>query len=133
MAQVISKEQAVIEIEKWLDYKQVSDKRRVDNKAQIENLVSAIESGKLILDDDNNLVYNLNFALGKNEEVKQLTFKPRLTLNDKLIHLKNVSPSDFDGRLAGIAKALTGVNGALLNQIDSEDEQILRDISLFFI
>jgi hypothetical protein len=138
MENVISEEIANKEIQKWLDFKNVSPRKRntKETKAQIETLVDAICDGDLVLDEDFNLVQALrNPVLDKDGKpaLKEMVFKPRLLLEDVESKLMNVKSDNTIGMLAAYTSALTGVNSAMTKKIDTDDNKTAQAIVMFFL
>ena len=134
----ISEEIAKKEIEKWLDYKNVSPRKRnkKEIKSNIETLTDAICDGDLVLDEDYNLVLTLrNPVLDKDgkAQLKEMTFKPRLLLEDVESHLRNVKPDNTIGMLAAYTSALTGLNSMMTKKIDTDDNKTAQAIVMFFL
>lgn len=138
MENVISEEIANKDIQKWLDFKNVSPRKRntKETKAQIETLVDAICDGDLVLDEDFNLVQALrNPVLDKDGKpaLKEMVFKPRLLLEDVESKLMNVKSDNTIGMLAAYTSALTGVNSAMTKKIDTDDNKTAQAIVMFFL
>lgn len=131
--EVINKEQATKEIERWLDFKRVRPQKRADQESQIETLIECVMHGTVEVDEDCFLVQNLSFGLGNDESIKQLKYKPRLSVFESQKHLKGVSASDADGRLVAYISALTNSSKNVIGQMDSEDISIGQTIALFFL
>ncbi len=135
---VISEEIAKKEIEKWLDFKNVSPRKRnkKEIKTNIEALTDAICDGDLVLDEDFNLVLTLrNPVLDKEgkAQLKSMTFKPRLLLEDVESHLMNVKADNTIGMLAAYTAALTGLNSRMTKKIDTDDNKTAQAIVMFFL
>ena len=129
---------AKLEIEKWLDFKNVSSRKRKkkETKNNIETLTDAICDGDLSLDDKHNLVLKLrNPVLDKDGKIqlKEMTFKPRLLLEDVESHLINVKPENTIGMLAAYTSALTGINSGMTKKIDTDDNKTAQAIVMFFL
>jgi len=132
METAVSKEVAIEEVNKWLDYKKVSLKRREAAKDYIESLAQGIEDGVLSLDDKTfELTQKLNFTLGEN--TNELVFKPRLTVGTIQRRLSAVKSGDGDSRVLAYVCALTGIATALASNLDTEDYAIASTIAYFFL
>lgn len=132
----VDKSVAIADIERWLDYKRISDKKRESNKEYIDSLVSEIEEGNLTVNDDCILVYSLKFAIedeGGNPTLEQLTFKPRMRTADLDPYLKGVKATDADGRVRAHICALTGKGMAMIGKLDTEDISVCSTIAVFFL
>jgi len=130
----VSKEVAEAEVNVWLDYKRVSEKKREAYKEQIESLVDAICEGLLSLKEDKTFIYELREPVGSAEtKITKLEFKPRLKMGTIHQHLQGVKPSDADGRVCAYIAALTSTTKSVLSQLDSEDYAIPQSIAIFFL
>lgn len=130
----ITEELAIKEVEKWLDYKRVSDKKREESESQIETMVSAIMEGDLVVSESGNkLTHNLRFPIGNNEEIKTLSYKARLSVKDRNRSLKGIKPTDTPEYILGHISALSDQNKALISEMDTEDHNIAQSIALFFM
>src|ERR1700745_753597 len=96
---VVDAETAKAEIEKWLDNKKISPKKREIQKDTIETLVDAVSEGLLIVKEDFSLEQTLKFPTDGEISIKKLEYKPRLKIETIHVHLQGVKPSDADGRL----------------------------------
>lgn len=132
----ISLDLATLEFEKWLDFKKIKDRKREANKDQEEILIDAIKNNNLIISEDFNLEYNLEFPL-KNDDgdatLESLSFKPRLKVFEINNKMKGVKSNDVDGRVLGYIAASTGKNTGLLKKLDTEDYSIAQAIIMYFL
>lgn len=126
---VVTREVAIVEIDKWLDQKKVYPSTRETCKAEIELLVDAMVEGDLTL-DGKSFKHKLLFPL---EDVTELTYKSRL--NDAMVkpHMQGVKAGDGDGRLAAHTAALTSQPKRLIESLDSADKKIMMSIMVFFL
>lgn len=132
----VSKEVALKEVEKWLDYKRVDEKKRADSKDNIEALADAIAFGYLVLDKDFNLVHSLKFPL-LNEDgsvaAKEFKYKPRLKAGDVQNRTQNIKATDTFALIGAYVSALTDLNSGMVKQLDTEDYRIAQAIAIFFL
>ena len=130
---VISKEIALQEVEKWLDYKKITPNKREVYKDNIESLANSIADGTLVLNDDLSLTHNLIFEIGSETKTSILKYKPRINVGNVYSHMNGVKATDIDGRLHAYICALTGSPKLLVQQLDTEDISIAQNIAVFFI
>ena len=138
MENQVSEELATKEVAKWLDFKNVSERKRnkKETKAQIETITDAICDGDLVLDEDFNLVQTLRNPVKTNDDkvlLSEMKFKPRLLLEDVESKLINVKADNMIGMLAAYTSALTGVNAGLTKKIDTDDNKTAQAIVMFFL
>lgn len=128
----VSREVATEEVNSWLDYKKISDKKRIAQKDQIDSLVDAVCDGTLTLKADKTFVQELKFTEGENAILK-LEFKPRLKMSVIHSHLQGVKSSDADGRIGAYIAALTNMPKSVIGTMDTEDFGVAQSIALFFL
>lgn len=130
-AKKLSREVAEQEVNAWLDFKKVRDRKRESSEDSIESLVYGFMDGDLVMDSESKeITLKLQFPIGGS--INELKFKPRLRLNDVHSHLKNVKSSDVDGRILAYVCALTGQNSGIISNMDSEDYSIAQSLAVFF-
>lgn len=130
---VVSKEVAQVEIEKWLDCKKISERKRETTKDNTAALVDAISEGGLVLTEKNELVQTLKFPIGETSPVEKLTYKPRLTVKEVNTKMQGVKANDVDGRVTGYIAALTNLTMEEVKKLDTEDYGLAQNIAIFFL
>lgn len=130
---LVDRVQAEEEIKKWLDFKQVGQKKREARVEQFNILVESMMEGVLVMDDDHNFRLTLKFPIGAEIKVSTLTFPPRIKVGKLHEKLKGVESDDGDGRILGYMAALTGQHKELLRDMDTVDYDAATAISFFFI
>lgn len=129
----VTREIAITEVESWLDYKKISEKKREVYKDNIDTLVDAVVEGFLTLQDDKSFVQTLRFDTGGERPIKELTYKPRLKMSTIHSHLQGVKSTDADLRVCAYMAALTGNPKAVIQALDTEDYSIGQAIAIFFL
>jgi hypothetical protein len=125
---------ATADIDRWLDFKKVNEKRRDDNKSSIDTLISAVMAGTLTVDGECKLHQTLLFPKGEGATaISQLTYRPRMETREVQKYLVNVAPNDIVGRVTGYIACLTNESKGVIQVLDSEDNQVAQAIALFFI
>lgn len=130
MGTTISEEQAIKEIDSWLDYRKVSDSKRIINRNSIYHLQMGIMEGNLVLNEDFTLEQKLKFPIG---DTTKLVYKPRLEMGAVAETLKGVLPTDSIGNTLAYGAALTGTAMQLMKKLNSEDYPLVDHISFFFM
>ncbi len=125
-------DQATIEVNEWLDYKKISDKRREDNKESIDSLVESICDGTLEFDGSAHTIKQ-NLKIPFESGLKELVYKSRITVKDINQHMKGVSVSDIDSRVVAYVAALTNTAKGIILNLDTEDYKVGQSIAIFFI
>ncbi len=129
----VATEQAQKEIESWLEYKKIGDKKLEAYKDNIETLVDSICEGNLVLNEDKSLTYKLKFPPEGEKSITELKFSARLKVADLHKSLKGVSANDADERLLSYGAALTGLPKGIFRALDMEDYSIVQAIVVFFV
>lgn len=133
---MIAPEVATAEVNKWLDYKKLSEKRRTERKLSIDALVEAVSDGIISIDDDYNIKQPLIFPIADKEgnvALSEVVYKPRLTYLELEKYTKGIAADDVDGKIFAYGAALTGKAIGLLKKMETEDFILLQKIALFFI
>lgn len=131
--EVVTADVATKDVERWLDFKQVSETEREENSDSIKKLVDEIKSGRLSIDDNCNITYVLKFPIGSGGGIVDITLKPRLTVSEMKEKCGGLKPGDVDGKLCAYASALSGQNRSLILTMDTKDYSVIQSIVSFFI
>lgn len=118
------------EVTRWLDQKRVMPKKRESLKEQIETMTDAIVHGVLSIDEEGVITHKLLYPLEGFAE--ELTYKPRIRVEDVQARLKNQKSTDVDARILATMAALTGKSMGVLAKLDSEDLSVAQSIVIFF-
>lgn len=132
----VSKEVAQKDIESWLDFKQVSEKKRESNKDSIESLIEAISEGILSLSDDHKIIHKLKSPIENKDgdvTVESLEYIPKLKVKNTISYLQGVKGTDVDGRLVAYVCALTSKPSSVIREMDTEDYSVSQSIAIFFL
>lgn len=122
------------DVDRWLDYKRVGDRKREDNASAIDGMVAAVQDGQLIISEEGHeIVQNLKFPIGNDGNTKELKFKARLSIKDRNRKLKGTKATDTAEYLVALIAALANTNKAVIEEMDTEDHNIAQNIALFFI
>ena len=133
MKEQISYEIASQEVEKWLSKNRIKASKRKASEPVIESLIEAVMYGQLVFDESLVITQNLDFPLGENSEVKQFTYKERITkkeVDDKLSVMKN---KDGSASITAYVAALTLQPVGIIDKLDTRDYSISQSIAVFFI
>lgn len=134
MANLVSIDVAIADMNRWLDAKKVSDKKREAYADNIENLTDAISEGSLILNENNEFEQKLKFPIkSESGDIETLKFKNRLTVDAVQNNLTGVKPTDADGRITAYVSALTNLPKAVIKRMDTEDYSIGQALAIFFL
>jgi len=122
MQNKLTRELAILEVESWLNFKQIGDRKR-----------EAIMEGTLSLKEDKTFVHTLKFDTGGEIPVKVLEYSPRLKVSVVKTCLQGVAASDADGRICAYVAALTSKATGIINALDTEDYSLAQSIAVFFL
>ena len=131
---IINEATAQKDVERWLDYKRVGSRKREDNSAAIEGIVSAIMDGDMVVSNEGHEIKHiLRFPIGNNDAVKELNYKARLSIKERNKKLKGIKATDTNEYLVALIAALADQNKAVIEELDTEDNNIAQNVALFFI
>jgi hypothetical protein len=130
----VSPELAAEEINKWLDAKRISPRKRSqDGYAQaIDTLMDAIIYGTVSIKEDRTIVHELHVPLEGFFDV--LEYKARITVLD--VQKKtdpNAKSTDGQARVTATISALTGKSNGEVKKLDTEDNSIAQAVAIFFL
>lgn len=131
--QIVNIDTATADVNRWLTCKRISGKRQEKLKENIDELISLVSDGSLVINDDCLIVQELLFPIGNNGEVKKLTWKPRLTLVDISRASSASSKFDLQDHIASRIAAATSTPLQLIKNMDTEDKAVSDAIAVFFI
>jgi len=132
----VSAEIARQDVERWLDFKRVSAKKRAAVADTIEAIAEAIEQGTLVVNDDCSITHKLIFPIENSEgqqTVEELKYKARVTTEAISIRMRDVKLTDAHGMFIAYASALTNQSTALIKKLDTEDFRVAQSIVTFFL
>lgn len=126
-------EVATADIQRWLDAKRISERKRTNQNESIISLIDAVCDGDLKVNENCELVQSLIHPIGDEKMISELTYKSRIQIGQIHEYLKNVKPGDADGRIVAYISALTGNTPAVIKKMDTEDYSIAQSIAVFFL
>jgi hypothetical protein len=130
----VSEEQAEKEIKGWLDFKKVSDRRRVILGASILALKMAIMEGDIVINGDSfEIEQTLKFPIGLDKTIKVLKYKPRILVDDIEKRTQSNPDTQSKGHILGVVAALTDQNSGMLGKSDPEDYTVMSHVAVFFV
>ena len=132
MENLISKEVAQNEVNRWLDSKRIGGKKRIAYEKTIEELVSYVEDGTLILNENNTWVHKLLFPIESEKTTSELVYKNRLNVDEVTNGLKGADGSPQD-MVKCYVSLLTGKVKGIINKLDTQDYSVCQSISVFFL
>lgn len=130
----VAEEVAEKEIERWLDARLTSDKKKNDMADSIRELVSAVVEGNLIVNENGTLTQKLIIPFGEESVVKEVNYKLRISAGDiqKRMTFNKIKQGDIDGRLMVHVCAATNLSFEQVGKMDSADYTIASTIGNFF-
>jgi hypothetical protein len=131
---VMPLEQAVNEINGWLDYKRIDQSDRKKYAEAIDKLAENVAYGDLSIAEDKTMTFKLAFPIEvASVPVEAITIKGRLTAKEVKDKTLKVKAGDGDGRLLAYLEAATGQQEQVLEKLDTKDFNVLNNIALFFM
>lgn len=128
---VISKDQAELEINSWLDFKKISERKREAFKTNIDNMIEAIMEGNLSLNDETFvLTQTLKFPIS---DIKTFDYKPRIKVKEVQDRLQNIKGGGIFAQSFAYISALTGQLTGIVKELETEDYTLADHISVFFM
>ena len=137
---------AEAEVNRWLDLKRISPKKRKDVFEQnIKNLVSSISAGVISLDfEKKRATVNLQVPLTRKEgkDIETLELRFNMGIKQAFMHAKGVDADDVNERPLSMIAALCDMPLSILKNaknkdgeegLDIADFNALRDYALFFL
>lgn len=135
MAELVSREVAEKDVSRWLDTRRVSEKKRGEYSANIEDLIEAVSEGRLIVDDSGYLTQKLEFPMGESGSIKELKYHPRITVGDvrQAMNAMSAKSSDADARVISHIAASTKVATNVIQRMDTSDYSLSQAVAIFFL
>lgn len=131
---VVPMDQAIKEVEKWMDGKRISKRERDRNT--IERIAGAISSGDLVIHEDGRLTQTLLFPVENSEgeiTATKLEYKARLSYKDAKPYLQGINQANGLEFINAYATALTKQPRRVIEELDAVDMKVVRAIVGFFL
>ena len=131
---VINRETAEKEVNSWVEYKRLSDKKKKSLGGNIRGLVDGVMDGSLELDPETMVfTHKLKFPLGVNGQIKELKYSPRLSMDVVEDQLMDVRAGNTMGTSFAYIAALSGQPRGVIKKMDQEDHSLADLFSFFFM
>lgn len=129
----VSKDIATKEINAWLDFKKINPKRRESLKGVIEAMITLVEEGTFVIQPETFVIeHNLNMPLGKDGQIKQLNYKPRISVASVQDNLNGINSDDGIQLTLSYVMAMCGEARSILRGLDTEDYRSADLVAVFF-
>lgn len=130
MKEKVNRETAVMELEKWLESKKISQNKRESLLDVESEIVDAICDGYLHLDEKTmEWKHTLKFPL---ENLKELTYAHRINVGKVEVKTRTIKPDDLQGRIRAYISVLTGEPNGIISALDTADSSIAGSIASYF-
>jgi hypothetical protein len=134
MSEMISVEVAEKELQEWFEKNYISEEKQEAFQESVKIIKSAIQKGRLILQEDGKLKMNLISPIGSvASPVNELVFNARVNRKMVMPHLNGVKADNNDMRLLAYMAASTGKNKTILMELMPEDQVLADNITVFFV
>lgn len=127
----ISLDLATADVEKWLTFKKVNDKKREAFKVNIDAMAEAVSEGILIINEDFSITHKLLFAIGEEVKINEFKYKARLSVNE--LQNASVGKAGMDARILSAIGALSDQPKKIVSAMDTEDYNVAGSIAVFFV
>lgn len=129
----MKREQSKTEVLDWLkNQKKVKESKLDAYEMQVNTLIDAVENGDAYI-KDSEFVVKLQFPINSaHGMISEIAFKPRVTVNSIQMQLQGVKSDDSSGRIWAYISASTGINKAILKNIDNVDQENFEAVGVFF-
>lgn len=126
-------EKAKAEVLEWLKtHKKVKESKLDAYEMQVNTLIDAVKNGDAYI-KDSEFVVKLQFPINSAQGmISEIAFKPRVTVNSIQMQLQGVKSDDSSGRIWAYISASTGINKAILKNIDNVDQENCEAVGVFF-
>ena len=118
------------DVSAWLDFKNVSQRKRKEHEEIIENLVNAVEDGVLSINSENFHIAQQLYIPIENKDgevtVESLNYVARAKVYEIHNGLKDVKGGDSHGMVLGYASALTKQRTRNNKTFEKDEEDINR-------
>lgn len=133
----VERKTAKLEIKAWLDFKNISERKRKENDEIIENLVNAVEDGVISIDPESFEITQQLFVPIENDAgevtMESLTYIARAKVYEIHNGLKGIKGGDAHGMVLGYASAITKQPKEVIKNLDTSDFSIAQSIAIFFM
>lgn len=144
----INQESALIELEKWYNFKRIKPSKRETKVVKIKDkdviqlkneititspmpvIVEAIMEGDLVLQEDFSFKHKLNFPIGN---TKELVYKPRLKSGDIARKLNGIDATNATVLINTYAALLADENTGVIAGLDTEDNRVAQSVAMYFL
>lgn len=134
MESLINKDIAEKEVNIWLDFKKVSEKKRKSLAGNVKALIDAIMDGCLEFDSETKIfTHKLKFPIGVNGQISELKYSARICMSDLEDNLMDVRPGNTMGTSFAYIAALSGQPKSIIKKMDQEDHSLADRFSFFFM
>jgi len=134
--EVVLLEVAQAEINAWLDFKQVAQRKRDDNEDSIANLVDAVRYGHMTIDPKTKVItQTLKFPIEgeAGQKTEKIEFKPRVKMSTIGTQLAGTKMTDIVGLTLSYMAAVTGQPKGVLKEMMSDDYSVASSVVVFFV
>jgi len=124
-------------VDAWLEARRIKPKKREEKKESIEAIIDAVEDGVIMIDPDTNeITQMLDFPVQNSDgvvTVKELVYKPRLTVLERDKGIKGVKADDGFGLVHGYISAMTDTPKQVLKSLDMQDYNVCQNLATLFM
>jgi hypothetical protein len=133
-ALVISPEQAMSEVQGWLNYKRVDPVTMQQNFMYVQELAKFVCTGVIVINKDFTITHTLKFPVMLKDggiAFDKLIYKARVTAME-LLDMGQLGYETANGKLITTGSILSGKTLAEIGKLDSTDLHVIDALSVFF-
>jgi len=134
MENVISREQAAVEFDRWaFEIKRIKERLINDNPDALENreaVIKNIMDGTFTIDEEGKITHKLCVPIS--DDVKELVYKPRMQVFE-MSKMKEFKPEDSTGKTIAIMSVLTNLNKGIVQKLDTVDFTTVGELMSFYL
>lgn len=128
---VMPREEATKEVENYLNFKGMRQKRRKEKEEYINMIIDCVEDGTLSIDPETKVIKHK--LIHKAGGIDQFAYKPRLNQGKIANRLRMSSSTDGHSAIACYVAELTDNNISVVGLLDTEDNVISQAVAMLFM
>jgi len=130
----ISEEQARIDVEHFFKSRRITKRIREKHENDEECLVDSIMEGLITINENGVIEQTLVFPTEGDKPITKLTYKTRMSVDERSQAVKGIKPEDGEGRLRGYVAQLTNQPHGVIKKLETGvDYEIASSIASYFL
>lgn len=136
MKEVMTNEQATLEVIAWMDRKKIQQSRRENAKTAIANMVESVQYGTISINEDGTIEHMLQFAIEDSKGapvVDKFKYKARVDTEALMKAYNNLKINIPDTQLLALIAELTDQPYGYVIKLEPTDMVVAKSIGVFFM